>query len=366
MEDMARKLPRYVTVTKTKYKKTLLYFRIDKGPRTRLPDDPNSPEFKEAYRACLLGEPSPKKKVIGAPTSTRWLVERYMESAAWRNDLSDATRRQRSNILKHVVEESGDVAFSLVQAKHIRNRMEKMSDTPAQANNYLKTMVGLFAWAVKNDHVKVNPTIDVDRLKARTKGFPEWTEEDCKAFRAGWPIGTTQRLAFELLLHTGLRRSDIVTLGRQHLKGNILSVATKKTGANVTVELPDAVLSIIDATTTGDLHFLVTSFGSPFSVAGFGNWFRDASVEAGVHKSAHGVRKLAATTAANDGATSSELMAQFGWTTSQQADVYTKGADRVRLGISASRRIARRLEAQDADKKALGGDGKSQKESKGR
>lgn len=361
MEDMARKLPRYVTVTKTKYKKKLLYFRIDKGPRTRLPDDPNSQEFKEAYRACLLGEPISKKKVIGAPTSTRWLVERYMESAAWRNDLSDATRRQRSNILKHVVTESGDTPFAIVQAKHIRNRMEKMSDKPAQANNYLKTMIGLFSWAVKNDHVKVNPTIDVDRLKVKTKGFPEWTQEDGEAFRATWPIGTTQRLAFELLLHSGLRRSDIVTLGRQHLKGNLLSITTQKTGTPITVELPTAVLSMIEATKTGDLHFLVTSFGKPFSIPGFGNWFHAASVKAGVHKNAHGIRKLAATMAANDGATSSELMAQFGWTTSQQADVYTKGADRVRLGISASRRIARRLEATEAEEKALGGDKKTSK-----
>lgn len=366
MEDMARRLPRYVTVTKTKYKKVLLYFRVDKGPRTRLPDDPNSEEFKEAYRACLIGEPVQKKKIVGVPTTTRWLVERYMESAAWRNDLSDATRRQRSNILKHVVAESGDTPFAIVQARHIRNRMEKMSDTPAQANNYLKTMVGLFSWAVKNDHVKVNPTIDVDRLKAKTKGFPEWTQEDGEAFRARWPIGTAQRLAFELLLHSGLRRGDVVTLGRQHLKGNILSITTQKTGTTITVELPDAVLSIIAATKTGDLHFLVTSFGKPFSVPGFGNWFHAASVKAGVHKNAHGIRKLAATTAANDGATSSELMAQFGWTTSQQADVYTKGADRVRLGISASRRIARRLEAQDAAEKALGGEENSLKDSKGR
>lgn len=366
MEDMARKLPRYVTVTKTKYKKALLYFRVDKGPRTRLPDDPNSEEFKAAYRACLIGEPIHTKKIVGSPKSTRWLVERYMESSAWKNDLSQATRRQRSNILKHVVDESGDVQFALVQPKHIRNRMEKMSATPAQANNYLKTMIGLFVWAVKNDHVPTNPTAGVERLKAKTKGFPEWTEEDGTAFRKKWPIGTTQRLAFELLLHTGLRRSDVVLLGRQHLKGNLLSIATMKTGTAVTVELPADVLSTISATKTGDLHFLVTSFGKPFTAPGFGNWFHSASLAAGVNKNAHGIRKLAATIAANDGATSRELMAQFGWTTSQQADVYTKGADRIRLGIRSSRRVADRMKSTGGEEDALGVDKNSQKESKGR
>ena len=32
----------------------------------------------------------------------------------------------------------------------------------------------------------------------------------------------------------------------------------------------------------GDLTFLVTAYGKPFSEAGFGNWFRDRCDEAGL------------------------------------------------------------------------------------
>lgn len=42
-------------------------------------------------------------------------------------------------------------------------------------------------------------------------------------------------------------------------------------------------------------------------------------------KKTHGLRKLAATMAASGGATAYELMSQFGWTNSKQAEVYTKG-----------------------------------------
>jgi hypothetical protein len=31
-----------------------LWFRVDRGPRTRLPNDPTTPKFKAAYSACLV------------------------------------------------------------------------------------------------------------------------------------------------------------------------------------------------------------------------------------------------------------------------------------------------------------------------
>jgi integrase len=59
--------------------------------------------------------------------------------------------------------------------------------------------------------------------------------------------------------------------------------------------------------------------------------FRDACRAAGVNKSAHRLRKLAATRAAENGATTSELNALFGWTGTKMANHYTLGADRKRL-----------------------------------
>jgi hypothetical protein len=47
------------------------------------------------------------------------------------------------------------------------------------------------------------------------------------------------------------------------------------------------------------------------------------------------VRKIAATTAANNGATTSQLKALFGWTSDAMPSIYTKAADRERLGREA-------------------------------
>lgn len=339
---MPKPLPKHVTKTITRYGKVLLYFRIDKGARIRLPDDPDSHEFDTAYAACLSKKERPQGKAPAAARTMRWLISRYMESGAWVT-LSDGTRRQRSNIFKHVVEKNGDIEFTGIAGKHIRNRMDQMAKTPVQANNYLKAMSGLFSWALKNEHVKANPCAEVDRLSVKTMGFPAWTIEEAIAFRETWGVGTMQRLAFELLLHVGSRRGDLTDIGRQHLRGNVLSFRTSKTGSVVTVELPPSVLDMIESTKTGDLHFIVTSHGKPFSKPGFGNWFGEAARKAGVEKNAHGLRKLAATIAADEGATAHELMAQFGWATPKQAEVYTRGADRAKLGIRSSKRVAERV-----------------------
>lgn len=347
MEGMPRKLPLHVTRERTKYGKVKFYFRRFKGPRIRLSDELGTKEFEEAYTAALAGRMLSAPSSSIAPTqSLRWLIERYKESRAW-GSLGDSTRRDRDGIFSKVIEKARNAAYLDVDRRAILNAMDDRKNTPAAANNFLKAMRGLFEWALLNEHVTADPTFGVKFNKLQSDGFKAWVIEDYFKFQQHYPIGTKPRLAVELLLHSGLRRSDIVVAGRQHLRGNIFSMQTKKTKKPITVEFPDTLLAVIKATETGDLHFL--SWGKdrkPYTVKGFQGWFRKQCDEAGIFKelSAHGVRKLAATLAADGGAGAHELMAQFGWTNLKQAEIYTRGADRKALGIRSSRRIVDQIE----------------------
>ena len=95
----------------------------------------------------------------------------------------------------------------------------------------------------------------------------------------------------------------------------------------------------LDAGPCGDLTFIVGAKGQPFKKTSFGNEFKSACKAAGVPGSAHGVRKIAATTAANNGATVPQLKALFGWTDDAMPALYTKGADRDRLGREAGHKL---------------------------
>jgi integrase len=73
--------------------------------------------------------------------------------------------------------------------------------------------------------------------------------------------------------------------------------------------------------------------------------FKAACKAAGVPGSAHGVRKIAATTAANNGATEAQLMAIFGWVDFKMAAYYTRTADRKRLAAEAINKLATSIPA---------------------
>ncbi|MEG8098981.1 integrase, partial [Candidatus Liberibacter brunswickensis] len=77
----------------------------------------------------------------------------------------------------------------------------------------------------------------------------------------------------------------------------------------------------------------------------FSMWLGSKARKAGIKKSAHGVRKFSATISAENGATTHELMATYGWKSVAQAETYTKGADRIRLGIKNSRLISEAIES---------------------
>jgi integrase len=141
-----------------------------------------------------------------------------------------------------------------------------------------------------------DPSVGIKLPRRRTQGFYSWTEDDIERYRAHHPIGSRPRLALELALNTGLRRSDLVRVGRQNVRNGTLYVVPKKTertvGQTLAIPIAPDLAVAIDATPPDNLTFLVTQAGAPFTAAGFGNHFRDWCDAAGLsHCSAHGLRK---------------------------------------------------------------------------
>lgn len=348
---MPRKLPLHVTKQKTRHDKWVFYFRLGKGKRIRLPN-PNDPKFKAAYTAALTGTPIeihvPYEGTLG------WLWDRYTtESAKWAG-YSPATQKAQRLIMAKVLTNNSKFALKAFSQDVIQEGVDKRHETPAMAGNFLKVMRGMFGWAKKMRFVAIDPTIGVEPPGYKTGGFPAWTIDDVKAFRTKYAIGSKERLAMELMLLAGLRRSDVVTVGRQHITGKVLTITTAKTGAKVSIELSDELIKLIDVTPRRGLHLLEAAHGGPFAKESFGNWFREACNAAEVKKSAHGLRKLSATLAAEGGAGSHQLLAQYGWTNLATAEIYTKSIDRRRLGIETSRIVADQIENMHAPHPDLG------------
>jgi integrase len=210
------------------------------------------------------------------------------------------------------------------------------NDLPGAASNRVKAIRSVFKWALKENHITTNPARDLEQVKMGGTGWHSWEPEEVRRFEERHPVGSKARLALALLMYTGVRRSDVVLLGRQHVRSGWLKFSTVKTKVAIEVPVLPELQRIIDASPCGDLTFLVTDYGRPFSVEGFGNKFRGWCNQAGLPQcSAHGIRKAAAAIAAENGATSQQLMAIFGWLTLAEAERYTRAAERRRMAGDA-------------------------------
>ena len=119
------------------------YVRRGHGLRTRLRAPVSTPEFESEYLAALQGQRPTKKKGL-APRTLGWLWDRYRDSSAW-SGLSRATRRQRENIMKHVLKAAAEAPLHEITKQVIIAGRERRKNTPSQANNFLKLMRGVFS-----------------------------------------------------------------------------------------------------------------------------------------------------------------------------------------------------------------------------
>jgi integrase len=215
----------------------------------------------------------------------------------------------------------------------------KMWETPAAANNLRKALKRLHRHAIKLDWRKDNP-VDATDSYAAGKGWHCWTEAEITQFEARWPLGSKERLAMGLLLYTALRRSDMVTIGRQHRQGAELRLRHEKNDSDTIIPVMPQLAVALDAMPATTMTYLVTEFGKPFTSNGFGNWFRERCDLAGLPQcSAHGLRKAMSRRLAEAGATMLEGRAVTGHKTDREFAHYAEQANKRALAGTAMGKV---------------------------
>lgn len=336
MATMPRPRPPHLHRETNRHGTVVWYVRVGKGPRIRIRAEFGTPDFDAEYKTALDGTPLRAKSARAGSLS--WLIDRYRDSTAW-SALSIPVRRHRERVLKKLIDAHGAEPFIYIDRKNIVAGRDRRKDRPHAARLFVMTLRGLFKWAVAAEIAANDPTQGIETPRPKTTGFPVWSDEWRTAFEKRWKTGTRERLAYDILLHTGLRRGDAVRLGRQHAKNGVATIRTEKTGEVVSIVLSPALLKSIKASPTGDLTFIAGERGKPMTKESFGNWFRDVCRAAGISGAAHGLRKARATIAAEKGATERELDAMFGWRGGGMASLYTEAANRARLAAEGAAKI---------------------------
>lgn len=324
----------YVQAFKDRHGTMRYYFRRKGYKRVALPGSPGSSKFAKAYEAARAEMRPAATSVKEGPRSMGAAIAEYYRSPDFRGK-RDTTQKGYRHVLEKFRSEFGCDLVIHFTPKHIEAILHKMAETPAQASNLRKRLKAVFAVAKRLDWIDENPVDKTERVAYRIGGFTPWSEDDIAAYRARWATGTRERLAMELLLCTGLRRSDVVTLGRQHVSGGHVSVVQTKTAARLKIPLHPALARELALWPIGTT-FLLTQYGLPFSNVGFTQWFGERAGMAGlVGRTPHGLRKAAGRRLAEAGCSDKQIAAVLGHTSPATAAVYTRDADQVRLADDA-------------------------------
>lgn len=273
-------------------------------------------------------------------------MKQYMASTEWLG-LAGETRKQLGYQFARMAANAGSTPLSRITRKSIMTGRDDRAAKPSDANKFVRASKKLLTYARDREWIKESPVVDIGKLPTGDsgEGFHTWTAEEMAAYEARWPLGTMQRLAYEIIRCTGLRRGDAWRFGAQHIKNGEYSIRTAKTGMVVEGTVPPILSQAIKAAKTGNMTFVVTAAGAPFqSKQAFGNWFADSCRAAGVAGSAHGIRKAVAAEAAEKQASEAQLNAFFGWSHgSRESATYIQKASRAKMAKAVGKLLARTI-----------------------
>jgi hypothetical protein len=156
---------------------------------------PGTDEFMKEYLAAFKGNAQPiTKQPEGRQRATigtlRWLTTQYYGSAEFKL-LEPHTQHVRRLILDKLCQGTdangvrrGDKPYAQMEPRNVRALRDEKAETPEAANQIVKMLRQVFAYAVVADLAKTNPAKEVPYLKSGSDGFHTWTIEEVCRFEA--------------------------------------------------------------------------------------------------------------------------------------------------------------------------------------
>ena len=328
----------HVTVMRDRHGKARWRYRRKGSKTIYLPGQPGSPEFAEAYALAVANtvkiQPGADRTVPGTINA---LAVAIYKSAEW-SIMASTTQGTYRGIIERIRRDYGALTVASFTSARIKGLRDKKRDTPTAANNFVKVLRWMMTFAVERNLRPDNPCIGIKPLKIDGDGFHTWTEAEIAQFEARWPVGSKERLAFDLLLYTVQRSGDVRRMGRQTVKAGRLEFTQEKTGAHLSLPILPALAKSLALVPPGQMLFIITQFDEPYTAKGFGNFFSAACRAAGLpHCSAHGLRKSGATRLADAGHSEAVIMSWTGHQTTKEILRYTRARNQRALADAGAK-----------------------------
>jgi integrase len=323
----------YVHEYRDRHGKLRRYVRRPGSRRVALPGLPGSPEFMQAYQDAMSGPvlraSAPKPGTLAS------LAAEYFGSAEFANLKSSSQATYRLT-LGPILKLDGHRLVRDLPADKARKIIEEIgANRPAMANLTRAVLRRLFSFAVATGKRRENPFDHTPKYKIGT--HRTWTDTELDAYEKRWPLGTRERLAYDVLLYTAQRVGDVVRMQRNEIRNNVIAVVQEKTGTEVFVPLHPALARSIKAGPSKGVYLIGDKNGRPITRRSLTVLISTAVKGAGLSSEcvAHGLRKAALRRLAEHGATAKQIQAVSGHKSLAEIERYTQRADQQRLAKAA-------------------------------
>ena len=197
------------------------------GPRIKLPNDPQSPEFWAEYRKHVGGDAT-SGKTFGD------LVNAYRVSREF-TSRAEATRRDYQRYLNIINTAWGDLLVASCRPKHVIQLRDKYASAPVAANMLLAILRLVIAWGIPREYSDSNPCLHVPKLETNPDGARPWP---AWAYKLIEECGREDiRRAVLLARYTGQRHADVLRMTPEHVEDGGIHVRQQKTGKELWVPL---------------------------------------------------------------------------------------------------------------------------------
>jgi integrase len=296
------------------------------GPRIKLPH-PADEAFWPAYRA--LANIEAPKAAVGTFAA---LIIAYRDSPEWKA-LADKTKTEWLRYHGRIDAKWGPLRVADLEPKHVLALRDKFADTPAAADNLLRSLSSMLSWSVPRGWRSDNPCDHVKKLKGSTP-YPSWPWTAIETVRDG--AGAELWWACALALYSGQRQGDVLAMKWSDIHEGAMSVVQEKTGCHVAVPVHRDLAPILGAIPKRSVFILTNSHGTPWTKDGFRTSWGKMATKLALPDGLvfHGLRKSAVVMLLEAGCTDAEVSAITGQSR-QMVEHYGRQVNQKKLAASA-------------------------------
>lgn len=307
--------------------------------RIALHGAPGSPQFMRTYQDAMSGPVLPPRSHHPKPGTLAALATEFFNSAEFAN-LRASSQATYRLALGPVLERDGHRLVRDLPSDKARKIIQEIgANRPAMANLTRAILRRMFSFAMAIGQRRDNPFAFTPKYKIGS--HRSWTDAELDAYEQHWPLGTRERLAYDVLLYSAQRVGDVMRMQRSDIRNGVITVVQEKTGAKVFVPLHPALIRSIKAGPSNGFYLIGDMHGRPIKRARLSALISSAVKAAGVSSEcvAHGLRKAALRRLAEGGSSSKEIQAVSGHRTLGEIERYTRDADQRRLAAAAMMRL---------------------------